>query len=159
MPSYRLRIGVICTSFFCWVQHAHAVTDNMPFSATVLSTCTIVIATPGVMAPNAGFTVLDTEEAGGNAGTATLTTTAGTFSMSVDAPTVFSTVPTGGNDNLTFAAKYSSTGATTSSDVVGTVTTTLNPGTTTMEVDLKATKSSGVFPVGAYATTATVRCE
>lgn len=138
---------------------AGAVTGNMPFAATVLSTCTVTIATPGVLAANADFTTLDTEEAGGSGGTAAIVTTGATFAVSVDEPTSFLTAPTGGNDNLSFDAKYDATGATTVNDIVGSVASTLNPGLTTVNVDLKATKSAGVFTQGAYATEAVVRCE
>lgn len=159
MSNRRLVVGISCAAWLGTVQLCQAQTANMPFTAAVLSTCTIVIATPGVMAPNSDFTVLDSEESGGTSGVATVTTTDSAFSISVDAPTTFFDAPTGGNDNVAFAAKYSATGATSASDVVGTVTTLINPGVTSMEVDVTATKSSGVFTQGAYAATATVRCE
>lgn len=138
---------------------AFAATGNVPFAATVLSTCTVTVGTAGVMAANSDFTVLDTEEAGGNAGLAAVVSTGAAFSVSVDEPTAFLISPTGGNDNLSFDVKYDATGVTTASGVIGSVATLLNPGLTTVSVDLKATKSVGVFSEGAYTTEAVVRCE
>ena len=80
------------------------------------------------MTANSDFTVLDTEESGGNSGVAAIVSTGATFSVSVDEPTTFVTAPTGGNDNLSFDAKYDASGVTTASGVVGSVLTLLNPG-------------------------------
>lgn len=151
----------LCVTLYCLTfnSSAHAVTDDLPFTAEILSSCIIVIGTHGVMAPSSDYKVLDSEETGGNAGVATITAVGGTFAMSVDAPATFSAAPTGGNDNVTFAAKYGATGVTTATGIVGTTATPLNLGITVMSVDLKATKSSGVFTEGNYETATTVRCE
>lgn len=138
---------------------AAAVTTNVPFTSTVASACVLTVGTPGVMAPDAGYATLDTTESGGTSSVVTVISTGATFSVSADAPTTFSTAPTGANDNLTFEAKYQGTGATTIGETLGTVSTPLGLGLTTLTLDLKATKSTGVFPQGLYTTDVVVRCE
>lgn len=139
--------------------NAHAVTATVPFAGAVASTCVLTVGVPGVVAPNADFTALDSREAAGTSGTVAVLTTGTTFSLSADAPTGFNVAPTGGGDNVTFEARYQATGATTIGATLGTVTTPLNLGLTTASVDLTATKSAGVFPQGAYEADIVVRCE
>lgn len=159
-PALRnAAAGAIALSLLTLPGAAVAVTANVPFAATVLATCTVTVAAPGVMTANSDFTRLDSEESGGSAGRATVVTTGATFSVSVDAPSAFITAPAGGNENVTFAANYEASGATVASGILGTVPTLLNPGVTDVDVDLRATKSAGVFAQGAYASEAVVRCE
>ncbi|MCB1506994.1 MAG: hypothetical protein KDJ47_18670 [Hyphomicrobiaceae bacterium] len=136
-----------------------AATTSVPFTSTVLSTCVLTVGTPGVLAPNSDYTVLDSQEAGGTSSIVTVTSTGASYSVSTDAPSSFNVAPTGGNDNLTFEASYQGTGATTIGSTLGTVSTLLGLGLTTVTLDLKATKSTGVFPQGAYTTEVVVRCE
>lgn len=138
---------------------ATAVTTNVPFTSTVASACVLTVGTPGVMAPSAGYSTLDTQEAGGTSSIVTVISTGATFSVSADAPTAFSVAPSGANDNLAFEAKYQGNGATTIGETLGSVSTLLGLGLTTLTLDLKATKSTGVFPQGLYTTEVVVRCE
>jgi hypothetical protein len=128
----------------------------VPFAGTVLSTCLIVAGVPGVLTPSSDFSSMTS--AGGISGTAVITAT-GAFNISALAPAAFLTGGTGANTNTTFEANYSLTGATSVSDVLGATPTALDPGITTISVDLTATKSSGAFLTGAYTANVTVRCE
>lgn len=135
---------------------ALAVDAGAVFAGLVLSTCALTVGTPGVMTANAGYTSLSSENAGGSRSTVVALTTGATFNISALAPSTFTA---GDSSNVTFATDYTLTGSTSASDILGVTTTLLNIGTTTVAVDLTATKSTGNFPAGAYAATVTVRCE
>lgn len=135
---------------------AHAVTGNVIFNADVQNTCAITVVDAGTLTANVGQTVLSSENAGGSAGTATIVTTSAAYQISVNAPTVFSTVPVGGAAD-TFAAKYSTTGDSAYVDQTG--ANPLATGTHNVSVDLAASKTTGSFPTGLYAATVVLRCE
>ncbi|MBK8456991.1 MAG: hypothetical protein IPL47_07690 [Phyllobacteriaceae bacterium] len=151
-----LMVAAVAASF-APVQ-AFAVTANIPFNGTVTSTCVITVGTPGTIMPNAGFTVLGSQQAGGAQGTATILTTDTAFDASVDAPSSWSSAP-GGAPTTTFATEYDLSGATSASNVAGATTTALAAGTTSVGVDLTATASSGTYGAGTYTATAVLRCE
>jgi len=138
---------------------AAAVTGTVTFSGVVTETCTINVDSPGTLVANTDLTTLSTNEAGGTAGVATIQTTGSSFSVSAAAPAVFTSAPAGGDENVTFATLYSATGATNLADVVGDTPSALAQGTTTLSVDLTATKSSGSFPAGNYTADVVVTCE
>ena len=138
---------------------ALAATANVPFSGVVVSTCTLAVATPGILAPNSNYTVLGSNQPGGSAGAVTIISTGATFKVSATAPSSFTVAPADGNTNTTFQAHYQSTGATSIGSVLGSTATPLNAGVTSLSVDLSATKSSGVFSQGAYTSEVVVRCE
>jgi hypothetical protein len=131
----------------------------LPFSGAVLSTCVLTVSAPGVIAPNATYDQLSSENAGGISGTVAAVTTDTLFQVSADAPTNFTAAPAGGDTGVKFAATYQGSGATSIGVTPGTTQTQLNPGTTMLEIDLLASRSSGTFPTGDYATEVTVRCE
>lgn len=136
---------------------ASAVTGDVIFNGTVSNTCSIVVDNAGSMTTNVGQTVLGSAQAGGAAGQATVTTTSGAYSVSIDAVTAFDTAPVGGGTGVTFATNYSGSGDTTIASTSG--TSALNTGATVVSVNLAATKSSGSFPSGTYSATAVLRCE
>ena len=65
--------------------------------------------------------------------------------------------PSGGETNVTFATVFRLDGS--GLDIPGSSPQRVTNGTHTMQVDLTATKSSGIFPAGNYQGTVTVRCE
>ena len=138
---------------------AVAATDTIPFSGTVDPVCTILVDSPGTIAPNTDHTALSSQEAGGSPGVATIQTSNANFSVSTTAPTVFTSAPTGGDTDVTFATFYSASGATTLDNIAGSSASVLDQGTTTLSVDLTATKASGTFPDGNYAADVVVTCE
>ena len=113
----------------------------------------------GVLAANAGFTSLASVNSGGVPGTVSVLSTGNSFFVSADAPSAFTTAPSGGDANVDFSVRYLGSGATTIADTAGTTPTRVNAGVTLLTVNLTAEKSSGTFPAGAYLTEAVVRCE
>lgn len=138
---------------------ASAATGNIPFNGSVANTCIITVNGSGTLAASTDFTVLGSEEAGGAAGTATLLTTGAGFSLSADAPASFSTAPATGNTNVTFEANYSATGANTIAQTDGATATSLNRGSTDVNINMSGTKTSGTFEAGTYGATVVLRCE
>ena len=65
--------------------------------------------------------------------------------------------PSGGGTNVNFSSVYRLDG--TGVDTSGSVPQRVTNGTHTIQVDLTATKSPGIFPAGNYQGTVTVRCE
>jgi hypothetical protein len=126
------------------------------FSGAVASTCVLTVGTPGIISPDANFTHLDSDNAGGLESTIAALTTGAGFKISALAPTTFTA---GDSTNVSFTADYSLSGATSATNVAGSSTTTLTPGNTLVSVGLEAAKSSGTFPAGVYAAAVTVRCE
>jgi hypothetical protein len=141
------------------VSQGLAATANVPFSGTILSICALTVGTPGIIAPNANYTQLSSQNAGGSSGSVAAVTTGTGFSVTTEAPSSFTLSPTGGGTNVTFTSSYSATGVTTVSLSAGATVTPLNVGITNVAVHLSATKSSGSFPAGAYAAEVLVRCE
>ena len=145
-------------------MQASAVTADIPFNGTVTHTCTINVTGGGIMVADAGFQNLSSLGAGGNAGTAEVVATGNGFDVSIDVPTAFSSEPAADLTGETFAASYTTTGATS---VTGSATggnnsgaENLNNGTTNVAVDLTASKAGAdVFEAGAYDAVVVLRCE
>jgi hypothetical protein len=133
-----------------------AATAPALFSGTVLSTCVLTVGTPGILTPNASYSKLSSDNAGGSESTVSALATGTGFKVSAIAPSAFTTGPTAAD---TFVSKYSLSGANTASNVAGATTTTLTPGTSLVSVGLEADKSTGTFGAGAYTAAVTVRCE
>ncbi|MDV6224890.1 hypothetical protein R2G56_01200 [Nitratireductor aquimarinus] len=138
---------------------AFAASTVIPFRGEVNSTCVITVGTPGTLGISGDFTVLSSDISGGVPGTAVVLATGAGYSISTTAPTAFTSAPATGNDNVAFSSKYSATGATSVTDIIGTTLTPLSIGLTTASVDLTATKSAGVFAVGTYIAEVTLTCE
>lgn len=157
------RIAALCSALILAASAMPALAANqgVNFGITVgvRHYCQIVLTQQGTMAVDSGATVLGSKEPGGSAATAEITTTRGSYSVSLDAPTTFDAMPTGGDTGVTFATNYSMTGATTSPEVPGTTSTKAKKGLTSVTMDLTATRSAGVYPAGNYSGVAVLRCE
>lgn len=153
------RFSALTLATMIAAQPAAAQVANVPFAGAVTSTCVLTVGIPGVLSPDAGFTSLASTNPGGLAGTVSVLSTGGSFGVSADAPTAFTTAPTGGDANVDFFARYQGSGATTIGDTPGTTATPVNAGVTLLNVNLRAEKSAGTFPAGAYLTEVVVRCE
>lgn len=158
MKTSTTLAGLALATVFA-AQPALAQLANVPFTGAVTSTCILTVATPGILAPDAGFTSLASTNPGGLAGNVSVLSTGGAFSVSADAPTAFTSAPAGGDTGVDFFARYQGSGATTIGDTAGTTPTPVNAGLTLLSVNLLAEKSSGTFPAGAYLTEVVVRCE
>ncbi|WP_181176448.1 hypothetical protein [Mesorhizobium sp. B2-3-5] len=133
--------------------------------AAIIGTCTITIGTSGTMTANPTIGILGSTQAGGQSAGATITANSGLcsllnlldcYSVSAPAPAAFTSSPSGGGTNVTFATAYRlDSGVSTP----GSTTQKLANGTHTVQVDLTATKSSGIFPAGNYQGMVTVLCE
>jgi hypothetical protein len=134
---------------------AFAVTGDVLFNGDVSNTCAITVGSAGTMTPNVGQTVLSSENAGGSAGTASIVTTSAAYQVSLNAPTGFNAGSPAAPSS--FAAKYSTTGASTYTDQTG--ANPLATGTTAVNVHLAATKTTGSFATGTYSATVVLRCE
>ena len=112
---------------------AVAATGNVQFDATVNNTCSITVNQAGLLTANVGQTSLSSGNAGGAPGQADIVATSANYNVSIDQPT---TTLTTRNTAAPLAT-----------------------GTTAVNVNLAATKSSGSFPTGTYAAVVVLRCE
>ena len=124
-----------------------------------------MVGASGTMTANPTIGILGSTQAGGQSAGATITASSllcsllnllDCYSVSAPAPAAFTSAPSGGGTNVNFATAYRlDSGASTA----GSTTQKLTNGTHTVQVDLTATKSSGIFPAGSYQGMVTVRCE
>ena len=138
----------------------------LPARAAIIGTCTIMVGASGTMTANPAISILGSKQAGGSSATATITASSllctllnllDCYSVSAPAPASFSSAPSGGATNVNFSTVYRLDG--TGVDTSGSVPQRVVNGSHPMQVDLTATKSSGIFPAGNYQGTVTVRCE
>jgi hypothetical protein len=137
-----------------------------PAQAAIIGTCTIMVGASGTMKANLNINTFGSKQAGGSSATATIVANSllcsllnllDCYSVSAPAPIAFTSAPSAGNTNVTFATVYRLDGS--GADVSGSSPQKLTNGTHSLQVDLTATKSPGIFPAGSYQGTVTVRCE
>ncbi|WP_192183387.1 hypothetical protein [Mesorhizobium amorphae] len=138
----------------------------LPAQSAIIGTCTIMIGASGTMTPNPAINIFGSKQAGGSSAGATITASSllctilnllDCFSVSAPPPIAFTSAPSGGDTNTTFATVFRLDGSGT--DIPGSSPQRVTNGTHTIQVDLTATKSSGIFPAGNYQGMVTVRCE
>lgn len=130
-----------------------------PLNADRGPACQIVIRDNGTMVQNVGSTKLSSQINPGRPGEADVTTTTGSFYLSVDRPAGFSAAPQGGSSDVEFSTQLAGRGKTNFSLAPGTARVKLKNGLTNVEVHLEAVKLRGAFPAGRYSATVTLRCE
>ncbi|RWA67737.1 hypothetical protein [Mesorhizobium sp.] len=139
---------------------------GLPAQAAIVGTCTIVIGSSGAMKANPAINIFGSRQAGGSSATATITASSllctilnllDCYSVSAPAPIAFTSAPSGGDANVTFDTLFRLDGS--GADIPGSSPQRVTNGTHTIQVDLTATKSSGIFPAGNYQGMVTVRCE
>ena len=137
-----------------------------PASAAIVGTCTIMIGSSGTMKANPAINTFGSKQAGGSSASATITASSllctlldllDCYSVSAPAPAAFTSAPSGGNTNVNFATVFRLDGS--GVDILGSSPQRVSNGTHSLQVDLTATKTSGIFPAGNYQGTVTVRCE
>ncbi|MEM9330851.1 MAG: hypothetical protein AAGA53_05965 [Pseudomonadota bacterium] len=122
--------------------------------------CQIIIVSPGTINASIENTELSSKVYGGRAGVAQITTTNASYTLSIDQPLGFASMPVGGGDSVNMATFFSGNGATNFSETPGNVPTRLELGTTLIETHVIARRLSGdPFPVGNYSTQLNLRCE
>ena len=134
-------------------------------------TCTILVASPGILAPNPSLTSLSTQNPGGAPARVSVTAQAGgvlpflvcslglplnCMKVTVTNPSSFTSAPSSGGANVTLASMFSVVGSGSQFNLLGVVI--LN-GTTLFNFDLVATKQTGTFAAGSYTATETITCE
>lgn len=133
--------------------------------AAIIGSCTIIIGASGTMTADPALGVLGSRQAGGSAAMLTVNPQSivcnilallDCFSISAPAPASFLSAPSGAADNMTFASIFRIDGG---ADLPGNTPVMVPNGLKTVQVDLTATKSSGIFPAGSYQAQVTVRCE
>jgi hypothetical protein len=144
---------------------AAVLASGQPAPAAIVGTCTIMVGASGTMTANPAIGILGSRQAGGHSAVATITSSSllcsllnllDCYSVSAPAPAAFTSSPNGGGTNVTFATLYR---LDSSADTPGSTPQRLTNGTHAVQVDLTATKSSGIFPAGSYQGTVTVLCE
>ncbi|RUU57459.1 hypothetical protein [Mesorhizobium sp. M2C.T.Ca.TU.002.02.1.1] len=137
-----------------------------PAEAAIIGTCTIMIGNTGVMKANPSINIFGSKQAGGSSAGATITANStlcsilnllDCYTVSAPAPAAFTSAPSGGDTNVSFASVFRLDGS--GLDIPGSSPQKLTNGTHTIQVDLTATKSPGIFPAGSYQAEVTVRCE
>ena len=128
-------------------------------SAETKQSCQIVILSNGRLAPNVGATKLSSLGHSGEPGRADITTSNGSFYVSVDEPLGFAQSPQGGNNDIIFATWMAGHGKTSFGDTPGQNRVKLKNGLTNMEIGLEVIKQNGAFPTGRYQAELTLRCE
>ena len=131
---------------------AHA--QDIGFDGTVSATCELLV-TDGAFGLSSANR-LDSEDAAGQAGTVQATTNDPLATLSITAPSAFTTAPPLYTSATTFEATMSTNGATVANDVQS---LTLLPGETNAEVHLSAVADTGVFNPGDYSADVTVTCD
>lgn len=121
--------------------------------------CQIIIQSNGRLAPNVGATKLTSLGFSGEPARADITTSTGSYYVSVDQPLGFVQAPQGGNNDITFATWMSGRGKTSFGDTPGQNRVKLKNGLTNMEIGLEVIKQNGAFPTGRYQAELILRCE
>lgn len=121
--------------------------------------CQIVVLQNGSMAQNVGSTKLSSLINPARAGLADVTTSNGSYYLSMDRPTGFSIAPAGGNDDVEFSTQFTGHGKTNFGLSPGDSRMKLKIGLTSVEMHLEARKLKGAFKAGQYRATVILRCE
>jgi hypothetical protein len=151
---------MLAIAFPAYAQNSGLGIDPAPLiNADRGPACQIIIRDNGTMVQNVGSTKLSSLINPGRPGLADVTTTSGSFYLSVDRPAGFSAAPQGGTNDVGFSTQFAGRGKTNFSLTPGTARVKLKNGLTNVEVHLEAAKLSGSFPAGRYSATVTLRCE
>lgn len=157
MKNFRV---VLAAAFLLSPTGAFAATSSAPFSGAVLSTCILGAGSAGLISPNADYTGMSSQNGGGAPSYVIALATGIGYEVTTVAPSAFTAAPAGAETNTTYSSSYALSGATTASEVDGAVPTELSVGSSTVTVNMAATKSSGIFPASpTYTAIVTVRCE
>ncbi len=121
--------------------------------------CQIIVNQNGSMVQNVGSTKLSSLINPAMPGLADVTTSNGSYYLSVDRPSGFSIAPPGGSDDVEFSTQFTGHGVTNFALTPGDSRMKLKNGLTNVEVHLEARKLRGSFKAGNYRATVILRCE
>jgi hypothetical protein len=166
LPRGRWRIAALgCTACLFAATSANAqksdfgVDPYLPAPAANKQFCQIVVNQNGAMAQNVGSTKLTSLINPGQPGMADVTTSNGSYYLSVDRPSGFSNAPPGGSDDVEFSTQFTGHGVTNFGLSPGDSRVKLKNGLTNVEIHLEAKKLRGAFKAGHYRATVILRCE
>lgn len=138
--------------------------------AALDGTCTINVTGAGTMMVNPDITVFGSKQSGGQSATASISITPGLvgitcsliqwfncFALTTVPPANFATAPSGGGASVSFNSVMRIDGS--PMEQPQNVPRVVLNGSHSVEIDLTATKSSGVFAPGDYSAVVTLRCE
>lgn len=137
---------------------ASAVDQNVNFRGVVNDSCSLVVLNDGLLGVSSDQTVLSSKEAGGLRGRVSVVTNGPGNTIEIISPSGFAVGPPSADLNTVFESEYSASGGTILSNLLGVVVSLLGIGTTTIDIDATATKTSGAFESGAYELITVVRC-
>lgn len=155
MKAIMARRSIRSAAFLAALASAVAAT---PCAAQIVGICTLLVTSGGTLAPNTAYTQLSSANSGGSPGTVNATVIGAAMTLQLTGPSNFTSAPSGGNSNVSFATQYSATGATVIASTGSLAPRTIALGLTFLSINLTATKSSGIFPAGSYAADVTVSC-
>jgi hypothetical protein len=112
----------------------------------------------GSLGLSADYRTLSSELSGGSIAEFTVLTALDSHAIVIDPPGGFVNPPAGGDADVTFTVTYALSGATVLGQALGGLNYPLGLGLTTVTVNAKAEKSSGVFPAGDYELELDARC-
>ena len=139
--GWKTAIGMLAACF-----PLSALAEDIPFSHTVTSFCSIQIVENGVLAPSPNMRILRSRVAdGGSPARLTVQASSPDFTLSINAPTGFASQPAENTTPETFNALMRSTGASVFTET--TVPQLLSPGFSSVRVLLLAQKASGTSPI------------
>jgi hypothetical protein len=121
--------------------------------------CQIIVIQNGSMVQNVGSTKLSSLINPGKPGMVDVTTSNGSYYLSVDRPSGFSIAPSGGSDDVEFSTQFTGHGVTNFAMSPGDSRVKLKNGLTNVELHLEAKKLRGSFKAGNYRATVILRCE
>ena len=121
--------------------------------------CQIIVTRNGTMMQNVGSTRLSSQINPAMPGMADVTTSNGSYYLSVDRPSGFSIAPSGGSDDVEFSTQFSGSGKTDFALTPGDSRVKLKNGLTNVESHLEARKLRWSFKAGNYRATMILRCE
>ncbi len=147
-----LNVGAIVT-----IAVAVGVSDEA--RAANKHACTIIIGDEGILKPSVDLTVLSSKGTGGRAAEVTITATNSSYSMVVESPFGFTYAPPDAAANTIFNTTVSGRGATDFFEIPEREPVRIKRGTTSITIDLTATKLAGNFTSGDYRAETTIRCE
>jgi len=137
---------------------ASATDRNVNFRGVINNSCSLVVLNDGLLGVSSDQTILSSKQAGGLQGRVSVVTNGYGNTIEVISPSGFTVGPPSANMNTIFESEYSASGGTILSNLLGVVVSILGIGTTTIDIDATATKTSGTFESGAYELTTVVRC-
>tara|TARA_R110002020_G_scaffold26758_4_gene86529 strand:- start:3777 stop:4259 length:483 start_codon:yes stop_codon:yes gene_type:complete len=157
MKSIKLitLIGVASATFSV---SASATDRDVNFRGLINNSCSLVVLNDGLLGVSADQTVLSSKESGGLQGRISAVTNGFGNTIEIISPSGFTVGPPSADVNTIFETEYSTSGGTVLSNLLGVVVSILGIGTTTIDIDATATKTSGTFESGAYELTTVVRC-